>query len=79
MDLLKEDHYDVKLKVIEGFLKIAKIIGPDILTQPFLLALSNMTKDGAWRLREAVVKLVGDLCIEFGWDVYKKKLSQIFT
>ena len=33
IDLLKEDNSEIKLSVVKGMYKIAKVVGPDILNQ----------------------------------------------
>ena len=37
-----------------------------------------MTKDGQWRVRMAVFKLIGELAIIYGKDICLKSLQQIF-
>ena len=45
MDLIKDENADVRLNVCQGMHKVSQVIGPEILTQPFLTTLTNMTKD----------------------------------
>lgn len=45
MELIKDENADVRLNVVEGLIKVAHIVGPDLLTPQFLTTLSNMTKD----------------------------------
>lgn len=45
MNLLKDENADVRLNVASGIVKLAPIVGPDILTPTFLTTLTNMTKD----------------------------------
>lgn len=46
MELLKDDNSEVKLNVVKGLVKIANVIGQDLLTSQLLTTLANMTKDG---------------------------------
>jgi len=46
MELLKDDNSEVKLNVVRGLVKIAKVIGVDLLSSQLLTTLANMTKDG---------------------------------
>ncbi len=45
MDLIKDENADVRLNVAGGLIKVAAVIGPEMLTPSFLTTLSNMTKD----------------------------------
>jgi len=51
LDLLGDDNAEVKLNVIEGLLKICKIIGPDILDTGIMQELSTLTTAPNWRVR----------------------------
>lgn len=57
--MLGEDNMDIKMEVITGLEKVLPVVGPEILTQPLLLKLSEVTKNGGWRLREAAFELLG--------------------
>jgi hypothetical protein len=46
MDLIKDENSEVKLNVCNGLIKVASIVGPEILTTPFLSTITNMTKEG---------------------------------
>ena len=78
MNLLKDENSEVKLCVVSGLVKIANVIGQDLLTQNLLTALTNMTKDGQWRVRMSVFELIADLAIIYGKEVYVKQLGHIF-
>jgi len=45
MDLIKDENADVRLNVAAGIIKIAPVIGVELLTPPFLTTITNMTKD----------------------------------
>lgn len=74
MELLKDDNSEVKLNVVKGLVKIAKVIGVELLSPQLLTTLSNMTKDGQWRVRMGVFELIADLALAFGKDTYCKHL-----
>ena len=78
MDLIKDDNADVRLNVAQGMLKVATVIGSDLLNPAFLTTISNMTKDAQWRVRMVVFELIGDLSKIFGKDVFVKHLESIF-
>ena len=46
LELLKDENSEVKLNVVQGLVKIAEVIGTDLLNSNLLTTLSNMTKDG---------------------------------
>jgi hypothetical protein len=46
MELLKDDNSEVKLRVVNGLVKIANVVGEELLSVALLTTLSNMTKDG---------------------------------
>jgi len=72
MELLKDDNSEVKLNVVNGLVKIANVVGVDLLNSQLLTTLANMTKDGQWRVRMGVFELIADLAIIFGKEVYCK-------
>jgi len=78
MELLKDDNSEVKLNVVKGLIKIAKVVGAELLSNQLLTLLTNMTKDGQWRVRMAVFELIADFALLFGKDVYCKQLQSIF-
>lgn len=78
MELIKDENADVRLNVSSGLLKVAQVVGPDILNPQFLTTLTNMTKDAQWRVRMAVFELIGDLSKLFGKEVFTKHLESIF-
>ena len=46
MDLIKDENADVRLNVAQGMIKLASVIGPELLNTTFLSTLTYMTKDG---------------------------------
>lgn len=79
MELLKDESFEVKLKVVAGFKKIGSVVGADLLNTPVLLTtLSTLSKDGNWRVRMAVFELFAELAIIFGPEVYTKQISTHF-
>jgi len=74
LELLKDDNSEVKLNVVNGLVKIANVIGQELLTSGLLTTLANMTRDGQWRVRMGVFELIADLAIIFGKDTYCKHL-----
>lgn len=78
LELLKDENSDVKLNVVSGLVKIANVVNLDLLTSQLLNSLSNMTKDGQWRVRMSVFELIADLSIIYGKEIYQKQLSNIF-
>lgn len=75
MELLKDDNSEVKLNVVSGLVKLANVVGEDLMSTQLLNTLGNMTKDGQWRVRMAVFELISDLAIIFGKDAYQKNLG----
>ena len=74
MELLKDDNSEVKNNVVSGLVKIAHVIGSDLLNTQLLTTLENMTKDGQWRVRMGVFELIAELAVIFGKDSYCKHL-----
>ena len=74
LELLKDDNSEVKLNVVGGLVKIAKVVGQEMLTSGLLTTLSNMCKDGQWRVRMAVYELIADLALIFGKETHIKHL-----
>ncbi len=78
VDLLKDEHHEVKLGVLTGLQSVAKVVGPDLLTSGLLMSLSNLMKEPKWRVRYSVVTLVSELAREFGKEFYAKNVEPIF-
>jgi len=78
MDLIKDENADVRLNVCSGMIKLAPVLGQDMLNPTFLTTISNMTKDAQWRVRMTVFELIGDLAKTFGKEVFQKNLESIF-
>lgn len=57
---------------------MADVVQHDLLSPSFLTILNNITKDAQWRVRMAVIELVGDMAIKFGKDCFFKYLEPIF-
>jgi hypothetical protein len=53
-------------------------VSVDLLSASFLTILTNITKDAQWRVRMALIELVGDMAIKFGKDIFIKSLESIF-
>lgn len=54
------------------------MVSVDLLSASFLTILTNITKDAQWRVRMALIELVGDMAIKFGKDIFIKSLESIF-
>lgn len=79
MDLIKDDNSEVKLNVIGGLKKIAHVVNADTLLSPGnIVIISNLTKDGQWRVRMQVFELIAELGIIFGKDLFQKALQETF-
>ncbi|MDR3736516.1 MAG: hypothetical protein P4L10_13400 [Acidobacteriaceae bacterium] len=78
VDLLKDEHFEVKLGVLVGLQSVASVVGPELVTSGLLMSLSNLMKEPKWRVRHSVVTLVAGLANEFGKDFYAKNVEPIF-
>jgi hypothetical protein len=78
VELLKDDNAEVKQNVINGLLKIAKVLKTDMLTQPLMVSLGSLTKDGQWRVRSTVFELIANLGLMFGREPFTKMLQPTF-
>jgi hypothetical protein len=45
MDLIKDENSEVRLNVASGMIKLAPVLGAELLSPTFLTTLNNMTKD----------------------------------
>jgi len=57
---------------------LADVVSVDLLSPSFLTILTNITKDAQWRVRMALIELVGDMAVKFGKDIFIKSLESIF-
>jgi len=77
-ELIKDEHHEVKMGVLQGIQQVALVVGPEIFSGPLLMSLSNLMKESQWRVRLAVVTLVSNLAVQFGKEFYAKNLETIF-
>jgi serine/threonine-protein phosphatase 2A regulatory subunit A len=79
-ELFKDENSEVKINVVNGLIKIAKVIGTDLMIKgkQIIEGLTTITKEGQWRVRMAAFELVADLSLLFGLDVYMKNFHVIF-
>ena len=78
-ELIKDENAEVRLNVTQNLSKVSQVAQTDLLVPSFLTILTNMTKDPQWRVRMAVIQLVGDLALQYGRDVFQKNnLEPIF-
>lgn len=78
IELMKDDNAEVRLNVVQNLIKVAEVVHVDLMTPSFVQILGNITKDAQWRVRMAVIELVGDMAIKFGKDTFFKHLEPIF-
>lgn len=78
VELLKDEHHEVKMGVLSGLQGVAIIIGSELISSGLLMSLSNLMKEPQWRVRLSVVNLIANLAKEFGRDFYMKNLEPIF-
>jgi len=78
IELMKDDNAEVRLNVVQNLIKVADVVQQELLSPSFLTILNNITKDSQWRVRMAVIELVGDMAIKFGKDAFLKFLEPIF-
>merc|ERR1712166_448804 len=78
IELMKDDNAEVRLNVVQNLIKVADVVQQELLSSQFLSIISNITKDAQWRVRMAVIELVGDMAIKFGKDCFLKFLEPIF-
>ena len=78
IELIKDESSEVKLNVVKGFMKIARVSSPDMLTASLIKTLTEMAKEGQWRVRMAVLELVAEMGFIFGKEVFCKHLQTIF-
>jgi len=78
MELIKDENSDVRLNVANGMIKMAGVLGPDLLSPAFLTTITSMTKDVQWRVRLSVFELIGDLSKIYGKEIFVKHLEPIF-
>jgi len=58
--------------------KLASIVGAELLSPNLLTALTTLTKDAQWRVRMAVFELIGELSAAFGIEIFQRSLETIF-
>jgi len=44
-DLIKDDNADVRLSVTNGLIKLAEVLGPDLVTSNLVTTMENMIGD----------------------------------
>ena len=78
LELLKDDNSEVRHNVASNMVKLASIVGAELLSPNLLTALTTLTKDAQWRVRMAVFELIGELSAAFGIEIFQRSLETIF-
>jgi serine/threonine-protein phosphatase 2A regulatory subunit A len=58
--------------------KLAGVVGGELLSPNLLTVLASLTKDAKWRVRMAIFELIGELSIAFGLEIFQRSLEPIF-
>ena len=59
-------------------IKVADILGQDLVNNIFVQTITNLTKDAQWRVRMGTVELLGKLSCKLGPEFYSSKFETIF-
>jgi len=51
-------------------MKIAEILGLDLINPAQLTTIGNLLKDAQWRVRMAAVEFIGQFSVKFGKEAY---------
>lgn len=78
VDLIKDEHHEVKMGVLQGIQEVAVVVGPELFSVSLLMSLANLMKEPQWRVRMTVINLTSSLAKDFGKEFYAKNLESIF-
>ena len=79
LNLINEDNYEVKLKMVEGLRKLVVTIGGEMMSPSLCNVLMSLSKDSPqWRLREAVIRSCVDICKHLGDEIFTRSLQDIY-
>jgi len=67
---MKDDNSEVRLNSISNLMKIADILGLDLINPAQLPTIGNLLKDAQWRVRMAAVEFIGQFSVKFGKEAY---------
>ena len=56
---LTDESSEVRLNVAQNLGKLARTVGPELLSASLTQQLTTMTKDSQWRVRMAIFELLG--------------------
>lgn len=79
LQLLSDEHVEVKLSMIQGLSRLVSTVGSEMVSPNLVSLLASIGKDSPqWRLREAVVKACVDLCKALGDEIFTRSLQDIY-
>lgn len=78
VELIKDEHHEVKMGVLQGLEAVAVVVGPELFSGALLMSLANLMKEPQWRVRMAVISLAAHISKEFGREFYTKNIETIF-
>ena len=78
VELLKDEHHEVKMGVLSGLQSVATVVGAEVMTSTLLASLSALMSEAQWRVRMALVGMLAHFGKEFGKDFYAKNLESTF-
>jgi len=59
-------------------MKIVQVLGLALITPAFIETLTTLAKDSQWRVRMAVLELLGQLSVKFGREIYTESFESLF-
>jgi vesicle coat complex subunit len=66
IELMKDKSSGVKIKVVEGLVKLSKVLGPKMFSKDMIESFNNLLKEEAWRVRLSIYDLMGEIGKNFG-------------
>jgi serine/threonine-protein phosphatase 2A regulatory subunit A len=79
LQLLSDEHVEVKLSMIQGLGKLVTAIGVDMVSPNVVSLLSSISKDSPqWRLREAAIRACVEICKVLGDEIFTRSLQDIY-
>jgi serine/threonine-protein phosphatase 2A regulatory subunit A len=77
LNMLKDDHPDVRLNIISKLERVNKVIGIELLSQSLLPAIVQLAEDKQWRVRLAIIEYVPLLADQLGMKFFDEKLASL--
>ena len=78
VELMKDKSSNVKIKVVEGLVKMSAVLGPKMFNKELIDSFNTLLTENSWRVRQSVYELMGEIGRNFGRVAFAETLEELY-